>query len=166
MWRNRLGYDETHFLKSLPENLQTEVGLYLKKDVIEKVSLFKNSSESFKREVALLLKPIFLTPGDCIFKAGDLGDEMYFVVDGELNTLTQSEDKILTTLGAGDYFGENGLLEGEHQTVTIRAAEQSEVEVIKIECNTFKKILDEFQISRPEIAKVIQNRLQILDGLS
>jgi len=48
-----------------------EVALHLKEEVIEKISLFKNVSNEFKREISLLLKPIFLTPGDYIFKAGD-----------------------------------------------------------------------------------------------
>jgi len=61
--------------------------------------LFQNATHEFKREITLLLKPIFLTPGDYVFKAGDFGEEMYFVVDGELNTLTKKEDRALTKLG-------------------------------------------------------------------
>ncbi len=121
MWRKRLGYDETAFLQSLPDSLRTEVALHLKKEVIEKVSLFNNASDEFQREIALLLKPIFLTPGDYIFKAGDIGKKMYFVVNGELDTLTGSEDQVLTKLETGDFFGEIALIKNKNRTATIKA---------------------------------------------
>ncbi|MEM9008505.1 MAG: cyclic nucleotide-binding domain-containing protein [Cyanobacteria bacterium P01_F01_bin.86] len=108
-------------------------------------------------------------PGSNIIRQGYSSDYAYIVLTGDVEAIYRDQngqETCINRLQPGDYFGENGLLEGKHRVVTIRAAEHNEVEVIKIEYNTFKKILDEFQISKPEIAKVIHNRLQILDGLS
>ncbi len=156
MWRNRLGYDETQFLRTLPENLQTEVGLYLKKDVIEKVSIFKNASDLFKQEIALSLKPIFLTPGDCIFKAGDEGDKMYFVVNGELNTLTQSEDKILTQLNVGDYFGEIALFKNQARSATVKAL--TYCDIYSLDKASFDKLISKYPRVIEEIRKTVEKR--------
>ena len=151
MWQQRLGYDESSFLESLPDNLQTEVALYLKKEVIEKVSLFKGSSQEFKREIALLLKPVFVTPDDYIFKAGDIGDEMYFVVAGELNTLTQTENRILTTLKAGDFFGEIALFKNQNRSATVKAL--TYCDIYSLDKTAFDKVVMKY----PEIGLQIQS---------
>ena len=139
MWKNRLGYDETAFLHSLPENLQTEVALYLKKEVIEKVSIFQNASDAFKREIALVLKPVFLTPDDYVFKAGDRGKEMYFVVNGMLNTLTIDEQRVLTQLNAGDFFGEIALFKNQNRSATIKAL--TYCDIYALDKTSFDKVI-------------------------
>jgi len=158
MWKKRLGYDETVFLESLPENLQTEVALHLKKEVIEKISLFKNATNEFKREISLLLKPIFLTPGDYIFKAGDQGEEMYFVVNGKLNTLTHKEDRILTTLKSGDFFGEIALFKNKNRTATVKAISYCDIYVLD------KKAFDKVLTKYPEIGIKIQDQVEIRES--
>ncbi len=158
MWKRRLGYDETAFLESLPENLQTEVALQLKKDAIKKISLFKNTSNEFKREIALLLKPIFLTPGDYIFKAGDYGEEMYFIVNGELNVLTHKEDKLLATLKTGDFFGEIALFKNKSRTATIQAKTYCDIYVL--DKKAFKRVLTKY----PEIGIKIEAQVEIRES--
>jgi membrane protein len=46
--------------------------------------------------------------GDYIYKEGDEGHEIYYVVDGQLQLIHQ--DRILRDLNAGDYFGEMAFL--------------------------------------------------------
>ncbi|MDH3649763.1 MAG: cyclic nucleotide-binding domain-containing protein [Saprospiraceae bacterium] len=154
IWRKRLGYDETAFLQSLPNSLRTEVALHLKREVIEKVSLFNNASDKFKREIALLLKPIFLAPGDYIFKAGDVGKKMYFVVNGTLDTLTRSEDQVLTRLEAGDFFGEIALFKNQDRSATIKAL--SYCDIYALDKSSFDKVLANY----PEIGKRIWETVQ------
>ncbi len=156
MWEQRLGYDESTFLESLPENLQTEVALYLKKEVIEKVSLFHDASSEFKREISLLLKPVFLTPGDYIFKAGDIGYEMYFVVDGELNTLTLAEDRTLTTLKAGDFFGEIALFKNQNRSATVKAL--TYCDIYSLDKSAFNKVISKYPKIGSQIQSIVEKR--------
>ncbi|MCF8240081.1 MAG: cyclic nucleotide-binding domain-containing protein [Melioribacteraceae bacterium] len=121
MYRKRLGYDESSFLEGLPKSLKTEVSLILKKEVIEKIELFKDADDNYKREVALHLKPIVLTPGDSVFNEGDQGNEMYFVVKGQLSVLVDKETKQIATLHDGDFFGEIALFLNKPRTATIKA---------------------------------------------
>ncbi|HEY0268689.1 MAG TPA: YhjD/YihY/BrkB family envelope integrity protein [Methyloradius sp.] len=48
--------------------------------------------------------------GDYIYKEGDEGHEIYYVVDGQLQLIHQN--RILRDLNAGDYFGEMAFLTG------------------------------------------------------
>jgi hypothetical protein len=45
-----------------------------------------------------------ITPGDYLFKADDPGNDMYFIIKGEIEILSKTEDKRLTRLSAGDFF--------------------------------------------------------------
>lgn len=155
MWKRRLGYDETSFLQSLPENLHTEVALYFKKDIIEKVSLFSNASEQFKRDISLLLHPIFLTPGDYIFKIGDPADEMYFVVNGELNVLNQSEKQIIRKMQAGDYFGEIALFKNQTRSATLRAISYCDIYTLD------KKSFDQINKKYPDFCSELEQNVEL-----
>jgi CRP-like cAMP-binding protein len=47
-------------------------------------------------------------PGDVVFREGDLGDNVYVIQSGECEILRGGA--LLTTLTAGEYFGEMALL--------------------------------------------------------
>ena len=162
MWRNRLGYDETAFLESLPDNLQTEVALHLKRDIIDKVSIFKDTETSFKREIALLLKPVFLTPDDYICKAGDKANAMYFVVNGELITLSENEDRELTQLGVGDYFGEIALLKNKRRSATIKAL--SYCDLYALDKSAFEQVFTKYPQIASQIKATVEERERNYSG--
>lgn len=126
--------------------------------MIKKISVFYTASDEFKRDIALHLKPIFLTPGDYIFKVGDYGDEIYFVVNGELQTLTHQEDRVLTTLKAGDFFGEIALFKNKNRTATVKAISFCDVYVLNKKA--FKKVLTKY----PDVGEKIEAQIDIRES--
>ena len=62
-------------------------------------------------------------------EAGEIGDEMYFLVRGEL-TVEDAQGEVLATLGDGDFFGEIALFTGAPRTATIRATTYCDVYVL------------------------------------
>jgi voltage-gated potassium channel len=156
MWKRRLGYDETTFLQSLPENLQTEVALCLKKDVIEKVPFFRNASEEFKRDISLLLHPVFLTPGDYVFKENDAAEEMYFVVNGTLEVRDKTEKQVLRLLSDGDYFGEIALFKKQSRSATIKA--NTFCDVYTLDKASFEKVILKYPDFHKQLRLTIEQR--------
>jgi voltage-gated potassium channel len=104
IWKKKLGFDESVFLSSLPQGLQNEVSVHLKRDILEKIPLFKGVSDEFLRDVSLQMRPIVCIPGECVFKENDIGHEMYFVIRGTLEVVYN--DEVLLVLTDGDFFGE------------------------------------------------------------
>lgn len=155
LWRKKLGFNESSFLHGLPENLKMEVAVYLKQDVIEKIPLFKDASFDFIKETALQLKPVVLTPGDYLFKAGDIGEEMYFVISGELSTLDKEETKVVFTLKEGDFFGEIALFLNKPRTATIKA--NTYCDLYKLRKKEFDIVIHKF----PEITEKIKEKIAI-----
>ena len=82
--------------------------------------------------------------GTTLCHEGDFGDTMYFVVQGSLQIskrVIQGADKVIATLGVGQYAGELGLLTGAQRNATMRAVE--ETEVVEIDQEAFLQLIHE-----------------------
>lgn len=83
-----------------------------------------------------------LPVGTTLCHEGDFGDTMYLVVQGNLQIskrVIQGADKVIATLGVGQYAGELSLLTGVQRSATIRAVEDTEV--IEIDQEAFLQLL-------------------------
>lgn len=150
-FRQKHGFDESRFLEGLPESLNMELSIALKKDAIEKIPLFENQDENFLEEVALHLKPTISTPGDYIFKEGDEGKNVYFLVKGELEVLSGKDEKIVSVLRDGDFFGEIALFRNVPRTASIKAS--TYCDLYSLSKARFDYVLNKF----PGIKKTIED---------
>lgn len=150
LWESRRGYDESQVLKDLPVSLKTQVSLYLNKEIIEKVPLFKGASPSFIKELIMNMQPVVFTPGDYIVTKGEIGDDMYFINTGTVDVVSEDESLIYATLTAGQFFGEIALLLSMPRTATIKARDYCDL--YSLEKETFDRIL----IRYPAFAKSIE----------
>lgn len=158
LWKQKVGANESEFIAGLPDGLKTEVELFLKRDILERIPLFKGISDSFLREVSLHLRPVIYTPGDYIFKKGDRGSEMYFVIKGKLKVLTGGEYKILNTLSDGDFFGELALFKDEIRMATVQAETYCDVYILNKE--VFEHVLNNYPEISSHIKKIAEERLK------
>jgi len=94
--------------------------------------------------------------GTTIFEEGDLGLAMYLVEKGEVEIRKKmgSEERVLATMGKGDFFGEMCMLE-EETPRTASAHAISDVNVVAIDQSTFTFILRH----NPEIAIRMMRKL-------
>ncbi len=63
-------------------------------------------------------------PGEPIIRQGDPSEKFYIIVEGYVEVSHQNdagEVGVIRQLGAGDFFGEIGLLEGRSRNATVRA---------------------------------------------
>jgi CRP/FNR family transcriptional regulator, cyclic AMP receptor protein len=83
-----------------------------------------------------------------IVKQGDPGDSMYFILEGELRARLNvtGQETILTTLGAGDFFGDISLFDHGPRSADVVANTDSLV--VKISAHAFDRLAKE----APEIA--------------
>jgi NADH dehydrogenase len=61
-------------------------------------------------------------PGEDVFREGDVGDRLYFVVNGQAEVLRRRNgvDEIVARLGPGDWFGEGAMLNETTRGATVR----------------------------------------------
>ena len=86
-------------------------------DLFEKILLLKNSdifdqvnTDDLRYVADALTEEAYLT-GDIVFERNDLGDNMYVIISGEVGISLDHTDSYVTTLGAGECFGEMNLLD-------------------------------------------------------
>ena len=87
--------------------------------------------------IANCLKEVNLSGDNMIFKDGDVGDSMYFIVKGGVKILKGNTE--LITLKKGDYFGEMALLDGESRSADAKTVDDSIL--LKLDANDFEKIM-------------------------
>jgi hypothetical protein len=144
IWKKRLGYDEKTFLASLPQGLASEVSLHLKCEILDKIPLFKGVDSSFIEEVALNLKLDVFTPGEFIFKKGQKGSSMYFVIKGKLEVLSE-DGSYINRLSDGDFFGEIALLTDQPRMASVRAITYCDLYILE------KNVINMLMQKYPEI---------------
>jgi voltage-gated potassium channel len=158
LWKQKIGSNEADFIAGLPDGLKTEVELFLKRDILERIPIFRGINDNFLREVSLHLRPVVYTPGDFIFKKGERGSEMYFLIKGKLNVITGDESKILNTLSDGDFFGELALIKDEIRMASVQAVTYSDVYILnKI---VFEHVLNNYPEISSHIKKIAEKRLK------
>jgi CRP-like cAMP-binding protein len=98
-------------------------------------------------------------PGETVFDEGDSGDNLYIIQSGEveLSRTGESGQRVVARLGAGDFFGELGVVLGK--PCTTRAVAVSRTRVLELDRDT----LEAMCLAEPGIAirmiRVLVSRL-------
>jgi len=136
---------------------------------------------SYQRRNLILLEKAFLKPrkkimkieerlfrkfgrmypkGTYIFKQGDTGRDMYYILMGNVRVekIAGQVKKALAEMGPGDYFGEMAALIDTPRTASVQATEDSSVAVI--DGNTFRNLLRESGEVSLFMLKEFSNRIR------
>jgi hypothetical protein len=123
VWERGRSAEETEVISDLPGGLRTDVYLYLNRDILQAVPLFRGASEALIREAVQSLRPAVFTPGEYVFRKGDPGNHMYFIVAGAVEIRGDDPREVFATLGPGTYFGEMALLSSAPRNANAHAVE-------------------------------------------
>jgi ATP-binding cassette subfamily B protein len=112
------------------------------RDLLEGLAILRFLPASARALVVDSFVPVSFTFGDTIVKEGDPADAFYVLVSGRARIVRrteQGEEISLSTLRAGDSFGEMGLLEHSTRTATVRAS--SDVSALRLDKSVFESLL-------------------------
>lgn len=121
LWDSRRGYEDVSGLATLPPNLRADLILWVNRELVEKVPWFKDASPEFIREIVQCLKPQVALPGEGIFHIGAPGDDLYFILRGQVDILDGDGQRICR-LEEGQFFGEMALLSKGRRNASAQAA--------------------------------------------
>ena len=155
LWDKKKNVSDENPLSDLPASLNLEVMLYLNRDMLRKVDLFKNSQELFVREAIQMLTPLIYLPEDFIIRQGEYGDCMYFLSSGEVEVIV--DDRRVATLGPGSTFGETALLVGEKRNASIYSI--THCEVFRLAKSDFDHLRSRFPEFNEEMRKLSRRRV-------
>ncbi|HZP97862.1 MAG TPA: FAD-dependent oxidoreductase [Candidatus Limnocylindria bacterium] len=107
------------------------------------------------------MRILTFAPGQIVVREGDAPDHFFVIANGE--AIVEQRDargvpRILKTLRPDQYFGELGLLRGEPRNATVRA--KTSLEVIQVDREAFRMLLEGSQATADEIARVASSRVR------
>ncbi len=129
--------------------------------LLSEIELFSELNEGELQEVAAHAQ-IRKVPNDTtIFYEGDPADAVFVVVNGRVKVVTTSSDGkefILTVLGAGQVFGEMGLLEAAPRSAAVITITEVELMVIKRE--DFDRLIESSPTISRKLMAILSRRLR------
>jgi len=136
----------------LRQEPKLDLGLDAEK-LVGKVPFFAELPYERKQEIARMLKPRLVLPGEEIVREGDKGDAMYFVSSGAVRVEVEPKPVIL---GSGTFFGELALLSDKPRKVSVYA--EGFCDLLALYTRDFKTMLDAQPDLKATIEKVAAER--------
>jgi CRP-like cAMP-binding protein len=133
--------------------------LYERLLLLKKTPLFSEVYTDELEAIAEALEEDHFLKDDIIFRQYDPSDRMYILVGGKVGISWSSEsstDGHVVELGAGDCFGEMGLLDGLPRSASCHALEDTDVLVME------KAALHNILLRYPEIAVGMLRHLSLM----
>jgi predicted MFS family arabinose efflux permease len=106
-------------------------------------------------QLARGLQPVHVPAARAVFRQGDPGDRFYVIETGAAEVI--GDDRLVTTLGPGDGFGEIALLRRVPRTATVRAA--TDLELHALTCDRFLPVVTGFPPSAREAGAEVEEML-------
>ncbi|NES21414.1 MAG: mechanosensitive ion channel [Symploca sp. SIO3E6] len=123
------------------------------RDLLYKVTYFENFTDLEIRQLIEIGYRRRLRASEILFHEDEPGNAFYIILTGSVEVFVEKIHKYLTTLEAGQFFGELSLLLGIPRTATVRAIEDTMLFVINKK--GFEKLLQE----QPGLSEVIIQEL-------
>ena len=92
MWNRHKCLDERVLLGELPVSLQMSIAHYVKKPLLQAIPLFSLLDTYTQERFAMQLIPQVCREGDFLFRQGDIGREVFFILEGKVK-LTYYQEK-------------------------------------------------------------------------
>jgi CRP-like cAMP-binding protein len=114
---------------------------------LERVPLFKTCSRRQIRAIARICETFDVPARTPLTRVGEPGEEFFLIVEGAVRVDVSAHRQL--HLGAGEYFGEMSLLDGEPRSATVVA--EAPVRLLVIRRRHFQKLLED----NPAIAQAL-----------
>ncbi len=99
---------------------------------------------------------ITIEPGDVVFEQGQPGDEMFAIVSGSIDIVTDGE--ILFTASGGDVFGEMALIDDSPRSATARARTQARL--VAVDRERFIFLVQEHPTFALQVMSSLANKIR------
>ncbi|KAJ3164645.1 Potassium voltage-gated channel sub H member 7 [Irineochytrium annulatum] len=153
-------FEEGTLLGEMNDSLRTEIAVHNCRELISKVPFLRREEgdgrdELFIGRIATSLTPCYFVAGDNVVNQGEMGGEMYFILNGRVRILVNNN--VVSSFGDGAFFGEVALIANIPRTATVQAVRPCVM--YKLTRTVFMQILAEFEDMRARIDRIYQERM-------
>ncbi len=127
---------------------------------LSECALFDSLNAGQLKSLARKVQVINLPSGETLFREGDVGDTLYFILRGECRVVKEDElgnEMPLATVSSGRILGEMAIVDHSPRSASVRATEGTSL--LALDRETFDSMTD----SRPDIAvEILRNIARLL----
>jgi hypothetical protein len=123
---------------------------------LQRIPLFEDVPPEHLVELARSAEVERRAVGSVVFRTGDPGDALFFVIDGKVRAV--SEGRAPVELGEGEVFGEMSVLDSSPRTVAVEVAEDATL--LRIAQEDFYDVLRETAELAEAVIRVLVRRLR------
>jgi len=132
-----------------------------KATALGRAPLFKNLSRSELVELAKATEDLEVEPGKVLAREGEIGQEFFVIVDGEV--IVSKESQEVRRLGPGDFFGEIALVwESPRRTATVAAA--TPLRFFVLTRQAFRSLIDHHPDIEAKVLEEIEERVRTTEA--
>src|SRR5438876_5801159 len=130
---------------------------------LRRIPFFNGLQDEMLLAIAGKLKREHYARDDIVYEQGGMGIALYLIESGQVAVVSRAngEEKVLSYLGPGSFFGEMALLLGERRSATVRVTADADLLVL------YRSDLDALLVSYPSIAllfsRVLSRRLSFTE---
>lgn len=144
--------DGEKIFSALSDNLRAQLILHMNRDVVSKITFFASQDDACVSYLISVLTQEYCTPHEFVFKQGQVGRHMYFLVKGTAEIMFHAgtpKEMVVATILEGSYFGEIAMLTTSRRAASIRAKTFISLFVLS------RTGLDRIALHYPEMAQSI-----------
>ena len=123
---------------------------------LKALPLFEGVSDEDLGKIAPFVSEVSVSEGKHLVDEGDYAYEFMAIEEGEAEVVRG--DQTLATLGAGDYFGEIGLLEDDRRNATVIA--RSSMRLLTLDQWDMKRLEKAIPSAAEKIRETVRSRSQ------
>jgi ABC-type lipoprotein export system ATPase subunit len=115
------------------------------------------------KELGHRVEPQYYQPGATILQQKKTVDYFYMIQSGQVDIVLKerfSDDMVITSLKANDFFGEISLLEGGKAIASVRASLDEPAELLALPREDFLWLMEESPLTEEAICRIVQKRLE------
>lgn len=163
LWAKHRGVTETELLKDLPQSLQIDIKTQVARNILQHVPLFEFCGPVLRDELLGALKLETFDPGSTVVRDGEIGRDIFFVVDGRLTVRAGEKETAIAQLEAGEYFGYLSVVLNERRTASVIA--DGYCDLLRLRQEDYNAIMESYPEFRDVLAKAAANKTEKMADL-
>lgn len=153
--------EEEKLMREIPKDLKFEIACNMHEGCIKEFPFFRSRDKEFIISIALFLQPIYFSKKDIILNKGDLATEIFFVLHGSINYISDEENTIFRVVYEGNEFGDIEVTMHMKRLYNVAAA--CEMTVLVMRENYVVKIQEDFPGIWKEMKKSAKKKLKAMN---
>jgi len=163
LWSKHRGVAESELLQDLPRSMQIDIKTQVARNILQHVPLFEYCSPVLRDELLGALQLETFDPGSVVVREGEIGRDIFFVVDGCLQVTSGDRETPYADLRAGEYFGYLSVVLKERRTASVVA--ESYCDLLRLAQRDYNAIMEAYPEFRDVLAQAAAHKTEKMADL-